>query len=297
MAIELRGNKVKKFVVSMLVLLIVLVGLAIGYLNYTGILRSPEYDTVAPVIPELKHPAVLVLSKTNGFIHREALPAATEMLNELADKNGWHLYQTENAATHNTRDLARFDVVVWNNTSGDILTSEQRQAFKNWLLSGGQWLGLHAAGGDISYDWNWFPETLIGAQFTGHTLSPQLQDASVVVTSMSGLTAHLDNPWTVAQEEWYAFDRNPRDGGSEILLTLDESSYKTDSMFGDASMPGEHPIAWMHKVGEGTIIYSAIGHTAATYALAPYRELITRFINLQIEHSRQKKTGSAHLEP
>jgi hypothetical protein len=43
------------------------------------------------------------------------------------------IYQSDNAASHNAKDLARFDAIVWNNTSGDILTSEQRKAFKAWI--------------------------------------------------------------------------------------------------------------------------------------------------------------------
>ncbi|MEH6584104.1 MAG: ThuA domain-containing protein [Halioglobus sp.] len=270
----------KKLLLAVIVVLIVAAGLVFYQLRSNGLFRMPQYDTVAPVIPELEHPAVLVLSKTNGFIHKEGLPAARAMLDELAAENGWHLYQTENAATHTAEDLARFDVVVWNNTSGDILTPEQRKAFKAWLLGGGQWLGLHAAGGDPSYDWAWYVDTLIGAQFFGHTMSPQFQDADVTVVEPSKLTAHLPTPWTVVQEEWYAFDRNPRETGSTILLALDETSYDTqESVFPDPTMPGEHPIAWTHALGEGRIIYSAIGHTAATYALADYREFVTKAIN------------------
>jgi uncharacterized protein len=279
---------VKKILISVAVVLLALTGFALGFLNYTGILRFPEYDTVAPAIPDLQHPAVLVLSKTNGFIHREAIPAATTMLTELAEKNGWNLYQTNNAATHNSEDLVRFDVVVWNNTSGDILTDEQRQAFKSWLLLGGQWLGIHAAGGDPFYAWDWYRDTLIGAQFIGHTMSPQFQDANVMVVAPSELTTHLDNPWRVKQEEWYGFDRNPRDTGSTILLALDESSYDTDEpFFKDSGMPGEHPIAWMHKLGDGTVIYTAIGHTAPTYSLPAYRQFISRAINYLVHQSGQ----------
>ncbi|WP_373077514.1 ThuA domain-containing protein [Zhongshania sp.] len=266
-----------------LVVVLLLLAAAFAYLNYTGILRSPEYDSQAPEITGIQRPAVLVLNKTNGFIHRESQPAASRMLIELAAENGWHIYQTENAASHNAEDLAKFDLVVWNNTSGDLLTIRQRVDFKSWLLAGGKWLGLHSAGGDIAYEWSWFPETLIGAQFTGHTLGPQLQDAQVLVVEPSPLTAHINNPWLVPKEEWYAFDRNPRDTGSTILLALDESSYKPVSMFGDASMPGEHPIVWTHKLGEGRIVYSAMGHTAATYDLPEYRQFISKVINMLVE--------------
>ena len=271
----------KKVLITVLLAIMIAAGLTAYDLRSNGLLRSPQYDTVAPIIPDLQHPAVLVLSKTNGFIHKEGLPAAGAMLAELATANGWHIYQTENAATHNAADLARFDVVVWNNTSGDILTPSQRADFKAWLTAGGQWLGLHAAGGDFEYDWGWYMETLLGAQFIGHTMSPQFQDADVLVSDASQLlTTHLPNPWHIEKEEWYAFDRNPRDTGATILLSLDESSYKPEgNFFMEASMPGEHPIAWTRPIGQGTIIYSAIGHTAHTYSLNEYREFIANAIN------------------
>lgn len=267
------------------ILLLALGGAAfIAYqLRSVGFLRQPQYDTQAPTIPALAHPAILVLHKTNGYIHKEGLPAATRMLQELAEQQGWHLYQTDNAATHNTADLSRFDVVVWNNTSGDILTPDQRRDFRTWLEGGGRWLGLHAAGGDRKYAWDWYRDTLLGAQFIGHTMSPQFQQADVLVADASPLTSHLPRPWVVGPEEWYAFDRNPRDTGARILLSLDEDSYQPEngrlSPFPDTNMPGEHPIAWTREIGEGTMIYSAIGHRPETYSLPAYREFIIRAIH------------------
>jgi len=274
----------KKVLITIVLMVMVLAGITVYQLRSQGFLRAPQYDSIAPVIPSFQRPAVLVLSKANGFIHKEGLPAAEAMLTQLAKENGWFIYQTENAATHNTLDLERFDVVVWNNTSGDILTTEQRSAFKSWLLEGGKWVGLHAAGGDPSYDWDWYVDTVLQAQFFGHTMSPQFQDAQVMVVEPSELTSHLDTPWLISQEEWYAFDRNPRDTGSTILLALDESSYDTEEPFFPApTMPGEHPIAWTHQVGEGVIVYSAIGHEAATYSLPKYRKFIAKAINNLVE--------------
>jgi hypothetical protein len=277
---------IKRFLIRALLALLVLALAGSAYLYYQlrshGLFREPSYDTVAPVIPELPYPAVLVLHKTNGFIHKEGLPAATRMLDELAAQNGWHLYQTDNAATHNPGDLQRFDLVIWNNTSGDVLTPEQRTAFRGWLEAGGKWLGLHAAGGDREYAWDWYRDSLLGAQFIGHTMSPQFQLADVLVADNSPLTAHLPSRWQVGPEEWYAFDRNPRDTGATILLTLDESTYSPNSgrfsIFPDTSMPGEHPIAWSRPIGDGSMTYSAIGHQAATYSLPAYREFIVRAV-------------------
>lgn len=278
---------IKKALIRLALAVLVLFLLGTAYLVFqlrsVGFLRSPEYDTVAPGIPDLGRPAILVLSKTNGFIHKEGLPAARGMLDKLAQQQGWHLFQTDNAASHNPDDLQRFDLVIWNNTSGDILTPDQRTAFRNWLEAGGAWLGLHAAGGDREYAWKWYPETLLGAQFIGHTMSPQFQLADIIKADASALTEHLPSPWQVGPEEWYAFDRNPRDTGATLLLNLDESSYHPENgrfaVFPDTTMPGEHPIAWTRNVGRGSMAYSAIGHQAATYSLPEYREFIARVVN------------------
>lgn len=271
----------KKALLVISVIVIVLVGAGYYVLKSSGLISRPDYDHVAPAIPEFDRPAVLVLSKANGFIHVDALPAGKAMLQKIAGAKNWDIYSTENAATHNPEDLAKFDVVVWNNVSGDVLTEEQRAAFRGWIEQGGGWVGIHASGGDFSYQWDWYVETLLGAQFVGHTMNPQFQDADVLVSDETvDLTAHLDSPWAVPQEEWYAFDQSPRDKGHEILLTLDESSYITKGktfLFSD-SMEGEHPIAWRHAVGEGRVLYSAIGHQGATYSIPEFQTLIARAI-------------------
>lgn len=249
------------------------------YLKSIGIIPRADYDKVAPEIPEFQRPALLVLNKTNGFVHEEAIPAADAMFRQIAEDNGWDIFITDNAASHNAADLQRFAAVVWNNVSGDVLTEQQRADFRAWLEGGGGWLGVHGSGGDLSYQWPWFPQVLIGAQFVGHTMNPQFQDADVlVVETPRNVTSHLPERWRIANEEWYAFDSNPRAKGYEILLAMDESSYNTagKSFFGTDRMAGEHPIAWRHRLGEGRVFYSAIGHQAATYSLPAYRDFLAR---------------------
>jgi type 1 glutamine amidotransferase len=269
--------------ITLVVLALVVVVGGIGTymtLKSIGIIPRADYDTEPPTLPAFTKPAVLVFSKTNGFIHTEALPAADAMFVELAEQNGWEVFATKNAAVHNAVDLEKFSLVVWNNVSGDVLTEQQRADLKAWLEQGGGWLGVHASGGDFSYQWDWYVNTLIGAQFVGHTMSPQFQDADVdVVDDELEMTAHLlPGPWRVPNEEWYAFDANPRQLGYEILLTLDEASYitKGESFMGTDSMEGEHPIAWRHPQGEGRVVYSAIGHQAVTYSIPEYREFLSK---------------------
>jgi hypothetical protein len=38
--------------------------------------------------------------------------------------------------------------MIWNNSSGDVLTEDQRAAFKTWMENGGSYFGIHGSGGD-----------------------------------------------------------------------------------------------------------------------------------------------------
>ena len=109
--------------------------------------------------------------------------------------------------------------------SGDALTVPQEDAFKKWLLNGGGFAGMHGSGGDPVYVWDWYADTLIGARFKGHPMSPQFQQARVVIEDRnSAITAGLGDGWTMT-EEWYTFEKSPREKGVHVLATLDESTY------------------------------------------------------------------------
>ncbi len=268
-------GKIKKAALSVAgILLLVAIG-GYFYLKSVGIIPSVTYDTEPPQLPQFTRPAVLVLNKVNGFIHKDALPAADAALTAIAQQNGWDITITDNAASHNADDLQRFELVVWNNVSGDVLTESQRGDLRGWIEAGGGWLGIHGSGGDPEYDWRWYVETLVGAQFIGHTMNPQFQDAQLYSTHDA--SAYLPVPWSVAQEEWYAFDKSPAHSGSDILVAIDEGSYitKGQTFWGGDSMEGEHPLVWRHAIGQGRAFYSAIGHQGATYQLPEYRQLLS----------------------
>ena len=49
---------------------------------------APTFDTVAPALPELKHPAVLIVSKTNGYRH-DSIAQAVPAIEKLVKARGW----------------------------------------------------------------------------------------------------------------------------------------------------------------------------------------------------------------
>ena len=235
--------------------------------------RCARYDQVPPELPAtIKRPSILVFDKITGFRDSPSVDAAAAALKSLAARRGWTVFFSNNGAIFNTRDLARFDAVVWNNISGDALTVPQQDAFKDYITKGGGFAGVHGSGGDPFYVWDWYADTLIGARFLGHPSTPQFQQGRVVVNKESAITRGLGDEWTMV-EEWYSFKTNPRTSGARILVTLDENSYKPEARGQDLRM-GDHPLAWTRCIGNGRSFYSAIGHRPENYSESHSAQLL-----------------------
>jgi type 1 glutamine amidotransferase len=230
-----------------------------------------DHDTVPPALPEpLRETAVLIFSKTNGFRH-DSIAASNAALAAIAERRGWSAVVTENGAVFNPAQLARFRAVIWNSASGDVLTAEQRAAFKTYIEAGGGFLGLHAAG-DSSHDgWPWYLDRLIGAHFIGHPMGPQFQQATLRIEDTDNPALRGFGPAWVRTDEWYSFAASPRAKGFRILATLDEDSYRPAFHMPplprkDLRMGADHPVIWFHCVGDGRALYSALGHSVEAYA-------------------------------
>lgn len=197
----------------------------------------------------------LVFSKTAGFRHMDTIPTAVGAVRSLGAGHGFAVEATEDAAAFTDENLARFDVVVFLLTTGDVLNEAQQAAFERYIRAGGGWVGVHSAS-DTEYEWPFYGR-LLGAYFNRH---PSRQTAAIErADPLHPSTADLPARW-VRFDEWYNFRRNPRPF-VHVLLTVDESSYAP----GPGAMGADHPIAWCQDYGGGRAWYTAIGHTPQTY--------------------------------
>jgi cytochrome c len=203
---------------------------------------------------------VLVFTRTISFRH-DSIGPGVEALRRLGQDNGFAVEQTEDPADFSDQNLARYDVVLWLSTDGDVLDDAGQRAFQRYIRAGGGWVGVHAASAS-EYGWAWYGELIGGgAYFLNH---PPIQPARVQVEiSDHPSTQHLPQSFTV-QDELYSFRSNPR-SSVRVLMTLDESSYAV----GDLAM-GDHPIAWYHEFEGGRAWYTALGHPSEWYADARF---------------------------
>ncbi len=239
--------------------------------NQPQMFADPVFDSERPLlVGPFAETSVLVFSKTNGFRHKEAIPAGIEMFRELAEKNSWSAHFTENGAVFNAEQLALFDVVVWNNASGSVLTADQRTAFRNFVENSGGFVALHAAGDGSHKDWPWYAEEVIGAQFTMHTMWPHFQVGTMHIENRAHpATRHLGETWE-HEEEWYSFEESARKSGAMVLATVDEATYDPNLW----PMGDDHPVVWCRLLGDGRVFYSALGHQAKAYEDLRYRRML-----------------------
>jgi type 1 glutamine amidotransferase len=251
---------------------------AVPVTETAALARCARYDEGSSGLPAaVRKPAVLVFSKVNGYRDVEALNAGTAALRRIGAIRGWTMVFTENGAAMNAKDLSHFNVVVWNNVSGDVLTITQREAFRRYIEHGGGFAAFHGSGGDSRYDWDWYVDALIGARFTGHPRSPHFQSAAVIMEDPKDwVTRGLPATWMLT-EEWYSFEASPRLTGAHVLERLDESTYEPTNGDTDLHM-GDHPIAWTRCVGDGRSFYTAIGHRPENYSEPHVQLLLERGI-------------------
>lgn len=224
--------------------------LFITFLLFSGV-SCQQPHTTDDVVTETDR-RLLVFSKTSGWRH-SSIEDGKMALQKLGRENDVDVTLTENAEYFQSDSLKNYSAVIFLNTTETIFNEDQRNAFENYIRSGGGFVGIHSAA-DTEYDWPFYGE-LVGAYFDNHP--PGTPNANVLLQDPSHpSTAMLPDVWN-RDDEWYnyrGFEKH-----INVLLTLDTESYE------GSDHPGNHPIAWYHDHLGGRSFYTGLGHTGASY--------------------------------
>lgn len=197
---------------------------------------------------------ILVFSKTAGFRHA-SIEDGQQALFKLGKEMGVAVDTTEDARFFSNSRLKEYAVVVFLNTTGDVLDEAQEDAFEAYIQSGGAYMGIHAAT-DTEYDWPWYGK-LAGAYFDGHPGNPNVRHGKVTVLDHEHpSTQNLPDTW-MKTDEFYDF--KSYNEAVHPLIKVDEASYGWDKM------GGFHPLSWYHEYDGGRAFYTNFGHTKAAY--------------------------------
>ncbi|MBC8054615.1 MAG: ThuA domain-containing protein [Sphingobacteriaceae bacterium] len=199
---------------------------------------------------------VLIFSKTLGYRHK-SISDGIVAIKKLGGQNGFIVDTTENPALFTKASLKPYQAIIFLSPTGEFFNEDQKAAFRDYIRSGGGFVGIHAAT-DCLYKWEWYGK-MIGGYFINH---PATQEAVITITDTKHLaTKPLTSPWK-RKDEWYNFRYTNPD--IKVLLTLDETSY-TGGKNG-----ANHPISWYHKFEGGRVFYTGLGHTPESYTSDEY---------------------------
>lgn len=205
----------------------------------------------------------LLFTRTAGF-HHTSIHEGVEGVRKLAERHIFAVDWQESPTVFNDKQLERYDVVIFLNTTGDVLNDEQQAAFEKFIKSGKGWVGIHAAA-DTEYDWDWYTK-MVGMMFKIH---PQQQTAylDVVNSNFPGLE-HFPKRmlWT---DEWYEYQKPYKSDDLTFLIGVDEKTYDAKTKWGDnvgEGMGDFHPIAWYHNYDGGRAFYTGLGHIGLIYS-------------------------------
>ena len=196
---------------------------------------------------------IIVFSKTTEFRHK-SIAAGKEALRKIAERNHWKVTFSENARIFNPESLEGVKVVVFLNTTGNILNATQEQHFEEFIQNGGGFVGIHSAT-VTEPNWAWYRK-LVGTYFKNYM---NIQKATInIIDPNHPCTQHLDQTWEHT-DEWYNFIDPLDEKQYHILAELDESSYQ------GGGKGEKHPISWCHEYDGGKVFYTALGHTKESY--------------------------------
>ena len=118
---------------------------------------------------------VLIYSATAGFRH-DSITNGIATIQALGLTNNFTADATEDSNQFTDAILAQYKAVIFLNTTGDVLNTNQQGALQRYIEAGNGWVGIHSAA-DTFHNWAWYGG-LVGTYFASH---PAVQQATVKV--------------------------------------------------------------------------------------------------------------------
>jgi type 1 glutamine amidotransferase len=234
-------------------------GALVGAAGTTTVGDAGEGAT-SPYAPRSGSFKALIYSEANGFVHTESIREGQRMFADLASEFDFEITvpSLPGDFRFTAENLDGYELVVFLNTSGEILDPDEEAAFEEWIVSKhGAFVGIHAAA-DTEHPWAFYKE-LTGQFHDQHT--PCCSEAQIVwrpeVSDFPAVKG-LPSPWTHS-EEWYRF--------RAVSTWSEKPGFK---ILGTVEVEGEtQPVSWVREFGNFRSFYTSIGHEAPTFREYP----------------------------
>lgn len=225
-------------------------------------------------LPEAtKQPAkkrrVLVFYRCGGFIHR-SIPYGNHAMKEIAKKTGaFEVDLADDYTVFNPDNLAKYDAIVFNNTTGLNPSEEQREAILDFIKGGKGVAGFHAASDNFK---NWEAGAgMIGGIFNGHPWGGGGTWAFKVEDPAHPLNAAFKGKgfWHKDEIYWYRPQSFQGRDKLRVLVSLDMSRKESQAPLKKKSEVNAEEVdvavSWCRTLGKGRLFYTNLGHNPTTF--------------------------------
>jgi type 1 glutamine amidotransferase len=226
---------------------------------------------------------VLMVTATHGFRHTYGIEGAVALMRELEKTTELRVDTTENLASLNAANLAKYDLLFFANSTlrvnpkdttqaalravrlrapiPNAVTPEQQKAVIDFVR-GGKGVVVAHAGLDANYGWDEYREMVGGGLFEAH---PWVKHVRVLNEAKQHPATKQYGPNFWLREEFYILDKSPR-ATSKVLLSLDNSTLGAPNMGKlPASENSDHPVSWYRTYGDGRVFATIMGHFRDTW--------------------------------
>lgn len=235
--------------------------------------------TAATASPKQQR-SILVFYRCGGYVHTSIAPG-NHALVRLGEKTGAFAADlADDYGAFTAENLARYDAIVFNNTTRLKLPEESmRQALLDFMAEGKGVAGIHGAS-DNFYEWQEGGE-MMGGHFNGHPWTAGGRWAFQLDDPEHPVNKAFEGQGFWHKDEIYQYKPDTFAGAKKlrILVSLDMSkekvteplSAKQFAKFNQAYPPGKRqvPVSWVQEYGGGRVFYTTLGHNDLTFASAP----------------------------
>lgn len=201
--------------------------------------------------------------------HTAAINAGMKLLREFASANAFTIDTTIRLSSFNAANLAQYAAVIFmyperavpsapGTGISDTMSAAQDSAFKDWLLTGKAYIGVHCDT-RLNDDWPWFYKTFRGSRYV-NDIGPQnsrfhVADPDDILTR--GIPADFTGNEQLRIDSLYFTEA---DTTYKVLIRGDVNDYPADQRW----MPF-FPFVYRHNYRNARMFHLAPGHNATTW--------------------------------
>jgi len=234
---------------------------------YSPIIGLSLFCLAAHAAPQFK--VIAFYTGKYDLAHISFVHEANQWFPKMANQYNFTYDATTNWNDLNLGFLSHYQVVMFLDSRPE--DPAQRQAFEQYMESGGAWMGFHFSAFALTpsaypQNWDWYHEIFLGCgQYVSNTWRPTSAILRVEDTNFPA-TRNLPATFKSQPNEWYRWQNDLQTNADiKILLSIDPASFPlgTGPKAYEIWHSGYYPVSWTNK--RYRMIYFNWGHNDMDY--------------------------------